>query len=173
MRKWLVRLCLEIELTFGLLYFCCVNIYGYMVTEIIQWLLLRIPKDRCLVRLAGWLAGWLISRERKILFGWIAGWFRVREKYCCGWQIPAESASRTRRIFSFLFQLVKWWTKLHFYLVSFFLFQVKMFMVLIMVWIMVLQMLSDHEHWSNRIAETRQAFSMNSGHMYIQANCPE
>ena len=51
----------------------------------------------------------------------------------------------------------------------FFLFQVKMFMV----WIMVLQMLSDHEHWSNRIAETRQAFSMNSGHMYIQANCPE
>ena len=51
----------------------------------------------CLVRLAGWLAGWLISCERKILFGWIAGWFCVREKYCCGWQIPAESASRTRR----------------------------------------------------------------------------
>ena len=31
-------------------------------------------KDLCLVRLAGWLDGWLISCERKILLaGWLAG----------------------------------------------------------------------------------------------------
>jgi len=33
----------------------------------------RTCAHKGLVRLAGWLAGWQISRERKILFGWMAG----------------------------------------------------------------------------------------------------
>ena len=48
--------------------------------------------------LFGWLAGWLADFAwEKNTVGWMAGWFRVREKYCCGWLNPAESASRTRR----------------------------------------------------------------------------
>jgi len=54
--------------------------------------------DPCAPCSAGWLAGWLADFAwEEYTVGWMTGWFRVREKYCCGWLNPAESASRTRR----------------------------------------------------------------------------